>query len=116
MGLGPPTGNMERMMPKMRKITAVQAIGVERAPVWKGPGLNLCWPQTTRAKMGMPQARLLPYRSIVNKSGRKRWQLFWKLTAIAKENTAWAAAGAMSVSKPRRAARMAQPQIVRSGM
>lgn len=33
-GLGPPTGNMDKIMPKQRKTTAVQAMGVEnRAPV-----------------------------------------------------------------------------------
>lgn len=47
-------------MPKIRKMTAAQAIGIENLPVWNGPGVNFFCPQTARAKMGMPQARLFP--------------------------------------------------------
>ena len=47
-------------MPKTRKVTAAHASGIENLPVWNGPGVNFFWPQTTRAKIGTPQARLFP--------------------------------------------------------
>ena len=51
---------MDSKMPKTRKTIDAQAIGIENRPVWKGPGLNFAWPQTTLDTIGINQARLFP--------------------------------------------------------
>lgn len=87
---------MASKVPKIKNRTASQAIGVDSLPVYIGPGLNFFWPQTTRQKMGVPQARLFP--------------------ATASENSADAAAGAIRHNKPRTAANTAHPTVVRTGI
>lgn len=84
------------MIPKIKKMMAVHAIGTLSLPVKNGPGLNFFWPHTTRQKMGIPHAKLLP--------------------ATASEKSAVAAAGAIRHKRPSMAANKTHPQTVRRGM
>lgn len=67
-GLGPPTGNMAKKIPKTKNTMAHHAMGREKRPVKKGPGVNLSWPQTARAKIGRPHAKLLPATASENRA------------------------------------------------